>query len=82
MSSGLISVRIPPTRHDILHACDIAEDVGVAYGYDNIPESLPLTYCLAGNQELNHLSDLVRAEIAHMGFTEALSFSLVSLFLS
>ncbi|CAH8875465.1 unnamed protein product [Trichobilharzia szidati] len=77
-SSGLISVRIPPTRHDILHACDIAEDVGVAYGYDNIPESLPLTYCLAGNQELNHLSDLVRAEIAQMGFTEALSFSLCS----
>ncbi|CAH8289404.1 unnamed protein product [Heterobilharzia americana] len=77
-TSGLISVRVPPTRHDILHACDIAEDVAIAFGYDNIPESLPQTYCVAGNQPLNRLSDLVRAEIAQMGFTEALSFSLCS----
>ncbi|VDO79193.1 unnamed protein product [Schistosoma mattheei] len=74
----MISVRIPPTRHDILHACDIAEDVGIAFGYDNIPESLPQTYCVAGNQPISRLTDLIRAEIAQMGFTEALSFSLCS----
>ncbi|CAH8649846.1 unnamed protein product [Schistosoma mattheei] len=77
-ATGLISVRIPPTRHDILHACDIAEDVGIAFGYDNIPESLPQTYCVAGNQPISRLTDLIRAEIAQMGFTEALSFSLCS----
>ncbi|KAH8869424.1 Phenylalanine--tRNA ligase beta subunit [Schistosoma japonicum] len=76
--SGLISVKIPPTRHDILHACDIAEDVAIAFGYDNIPESLPQTYCVAGNQPVSRLTDLIRAEIAQMGFTEALSFSLCS----
>ncbi|VDP63459.1 unnamed protein product, partial [Schistosoma curassoni] len=77
-ATGLISVRIPPTRHDILHACDIAEDVGIAFGYDNIPECLPQTYCVAGNQPISRLTDLIRAEIAQMGFTEALSFSLCS----
>nr|AAW24984.1 SJCHGC06626 protein [Schistosoma japonicum] len=77
-TSGLISVKIPPTRHDILHACDIAEDVAIAFGYDNIPESLPQTYCVAGNQPVSRLTDLIRAEIAQMGFTEALSFSLCS----
>ncbi|VDP89342.1 unnamed protein product [Echinostoma caproni] len=76
--SGLLSVRIPPTRHDILHACDIVEDVAIAYGYDNIPESMPHTYCIAESQPLNRLTDLIRTEIAQMGFTEALSFSLVS----
>ncbi|KAA0191350.1 Phenylalanine tRNA synthetase like beta subunit [Fasciolopsis buskii] len=76
--SGLLSVRIPPTRHDILHACDIVEDVAIAYGYDNIPECMPHTYCIAQSQPLNRLTDLIRAEIAQQGFTEGLSFSLCS----
>lgn len=36
-----ILVRVPPTRHDILHPCDIYEDVAVAYGYNNIKYTLP-----------------------------------------
>lgn len=28
-------------RNDILHPCDIAEDVGIAYGYNNIANKLP-----------------------------------------
>lgn len=27
-----LSVRIPPTRHDVIHACDIYEDVAISYG--------------------------------------------------
>ncbi|CAL8072344.1 unnamed protein product [Calicophoron daubneyi] len=75
---GLLSVLIPPTRHDILHACDIVEDVAIAYGYDNIPEQLPQTCCIAQSQPINRLTDMLRAEIAQMGFTEVLSFSLCS----
>ena len=37
-------IRIPPTRQDILHACDIAEDVGVAYGFNNLVKKLPGTH--------------------------------------
>lgn len=36
-----IEVEIPPTRHDIIHACDIIEDVAIAFGYNNIPRTLP-----------------------------------------
>lgn len=36
-----IQVEIPPTRHDIIHACDIIEDVAIAVGYNNIPKALP-----------------------------------------
>lgn len=32
---------IPPTRHDILHECDIVEDVGVAYGFNKLELRLP-----------------------------------------
>ena len=31
-----ITVTIPPTRADVLHACDIYEDIAIAFGYNNI----------------------------------------------
>ena len=44
-----LEVEIPPTRHDILHACDIIEDVAIAVGYNNIPKTLP-DACTVANQ--------------------------------
>ena len=38
-----IVVEVPPTRTDIIHACDIAEDIGIAFGYNNIPRMYPPT---------------------------------------
>lgn len=73
-----ISVRIPPTRSDILHACDIIEDLGIAYGYNNIETKFPATNCFSEEFDLNKLSDLLRLELAHCGFTEALTFTLCS----
>lgn len=34
--STQLLVRVPPTRSDILHACDVMEDVAIAYGYNNL----------------------------------------------
>ncbi len=31
-----LNFEIPPIRSDIMHACDIAEDIGISYGYNNI----------------------------------------------
>lgn len=42
-----VSVRIPPTRSDILHACDIIEDIGIAYGFNNIKTQFPNTNCFS-----------------------------------
>ena len=36
---------VPPTRHDILHACDIMEDVAVAYDF-NPPTSLVVFFTI------------------------------------
>ena len=69
---------IPPTRHDILHACDIYEDVAIAYGYNNIAKTIPKTMTIARQLPLNKLTDQLRAEVAQSGFTEALTFSLCS----
>ena len=42
-----ISVQIPPTRSDILQCCDIIEDLGIAYGYNNIETKFPNTNCFS-----------------------------------
>lgn len=42
-----ISIIIPPTRSDILHSCDIVEDVAIAYGFNNIKKTIPNTNCFS-----------------------------------
>lgn len=41
--SKVLKVEVPVTRTDIMHACDIAEDIGIAFGYNNIPREFPPT---------------------------------------
>ena len=73
-----VTVEIGPTRHDILHQCDIEEDVAIAYGYNNIAKMVPNIYTIACEQEVNKLSDALREELARCNFTEVLTFSLCS----
>ncbi|KAG8476189.1 hypothetical protein CXB51_033147 [Gossypium anomalum] len=70
-----IGVSVPPTRSDILHPCDVMEDVAIAYGYNNIPKR---TLSSLKPLPLNQLSDLIRYEIAMNGFTEVLTWILCS----
>ena len=48
-----LALQVPPTRSDILHACDIVEDVAIAYGFNNIPKRvrLPAWHCVARRAE-------------------------------
>ena len=32
---------------DVIHPCDIAEDVAIAYGFNNIKMTFPKTNCIA-----------------------------------
>ncbi|XP_029571537.1 phenylalanine--tRNA ligase beta subunit-like [Salmo trutta] len=73
-----IEVEIPPTRSDVIHACDIMEDAAMAYGFNNIPRTTPRTYTVANQLPLNNLSELLRQDLAAAGFTEALTFALCS----
>lgn len=73
-----LAVTVPPTRHDVIHACDIYEDVAIAYGYNNIERIMPRTSTIAQQYPINKLADLLREPIAQAGFTEALTFSLVN----
>jgi len=41
-------LQVPPTRSDILHACDVVEDVAIAHGYNNIPKRVSACILLSG----------------------------------
>lgn len=73
-----IEVDVPPTRHDVLHACDIIEDVAIAFGYNNVYRTISDTNCIAEQFPINKLTDLLRESIAASGFTECLTFALCS----
>jgi phenylalanyl-tRNA synthetase beta chain len=78
IGDSTISVVIPPTRSDILHACDIMEDVAVAYGFNNIVKTIPNTNTDGKQQPVNKLAELLRSEIAQMGYNEVVNFALCS----
>jgi phenylalanyl-tRNA synthetase beta chain len=42
-----LKVKIVPTRSDVLHACDIIEDVAIGFGYNNIVRTIPKTNCFS-----------------------------------
>ncbi|XP_039611891.1 phenylalanine--tRNA ligase beta subunit [Polypterus senegalus] len=77
-TEGVIEVEIPPTRPDIIHACDIVEDAAIAFGFNNIKRTIPTTYTVANQFPLNKLTELLRQDMAAAGFTEALTFALCS----
>ena len=57
-------VEVPTTRADVLHQCDIAEDIGIAYGFNNIPRCFPPTNTIGKQIPQNKFSDLMRQELA------------------
>jgi phenylalanyl-tRNA synthetase beta chain len=79
IDSNTLEVTVPPTRSDILHAVDIAEDIGIAFGYNNIVKRIPTTCTVGGEQPLNAMGDLLRDEIARAGYIEVLTHGLCSI---
>ncbi|KAJ0177688.1 hypothetical protein K1T71_006561 [Dendrolimus kikuchii] len=75
---SILRVRIPPTRHDVIHACDLYEDIAIAYGYNRIERRAPRVVTTGGQVPLNKLTEQLRNECAHAGYTEALTFTLCS----
>lgn len=75
--SDEVIVRIPPTRPDILHECDLMEDTAIAYGFNKLPDTFPATSTVAQPLAISKLSDIVRAEWALAGWVEALPLILV-----
>lgn len=82
-----ITVSVPPTRSDVLHPCDVMEDVAIAYGFNSVKDiAIAKGYNISKGRavslkplRLEEFSHIIRLEMAMCGFTEVLSFILCSL---
>jgi phenylalanyl-tRNA synthetase beta chain len=77
--TALLDVSVPINRADILHQCDLMEDVGIAYGFNKLPRVFPNTGAgVSAPLLLNKLADIVRFESAMAGWSEVMPLTLCS----
>mmetsp|Transcript_16091 Transcript_16091/g.27173 ORF Transcript_16091/g.27173 Transcript_16091/m.27173 type:complete len:313 (+) Transcript_16091:510-1448(+) len=75
----LVKFEVSPVRPDILHSCDIAEEVGIGYGFNNIPKVYPPTNTVGAFIPENKFTDLLRHELAQASYIESLTCALLSI---
>ena len=74
-------VRAPPYRIDVLSWVDVAEDIAIGYGYERLGEEaneLPPSRGSGREDEVEHLSDLLRGVLVSMGFSEVANYMMTS----
>ncbi|MBI4153218.1 phenylalanine--tRNA ligase subunit beta [Candidatus Woesearchaeota archaeon] len=72
------TVLIPAYRADILHQCDLLEDIGIAYGYEHILEEIPCVATIAEEWPINRFITRLVELLIGAGFQETKSFHLLS----
>ncbi len=77
VASDYVMVDIPPYRADILHVRDVVDDVGRAYGYNNIPPSYPNTPSVGSLTVDNRLASAARDILIGLGCQDTLNFVLI-----
>jgi len=71
-------VEIPPYRVDVLHPLDLVDDVGRAYGFDELTPRYPDAGTVGGRHERTRLEDAVRTSLVGLGFEDLLNFHMTS----
>ncbi|MFA9516423.1 phenylalanine--tRNA ligase subunit beta [Halopenitus sp. H-Gu1] len=71
-------VEIPPYRVDVLHPYDIVDDVGRAYGFNDLEPRYPDVGTVGGRHDRSRLEDAARASLVGLGFEDLLNFHLIS----
>jgi phenylalanyl-tRNA synthetase beta chain len=76
---GLVyEVAIPPYRVDVLHPMDVVDDVGRAYGFNELQPRYPDVSTVGGHHETSRLEDAARDALVGLGFEDLLNFHLTS----
>ena len=73
-----VLVRVPCYRADIMHDWDIFEDVGIGYGYENIPTFLPPVATIGTEHPIMTTLSRVRMACTGLGYIEVMPFTLTN----
>ncbi len=74
----VIRVLVPAYRADILHPCDIIEDIAIAYGYHRLPRRLIPTATVSQPLGIEEFSSSCARVLTGMGFIEITSLTLTN----
>jgi phenylalanyl-tRNA synthetase beta chain len=69
-------VSIPPYRTDVLHPVDVIDDIGRAYGFNNLAPEYPDVSTVGGRHERSRRERAIRDTLVGMGFEDLLNFHL------
>ncbi|AFO55321.1 phenylalanine--tRNA ligase subunit beta [Natrinema sp. J7-2] len=71
-------VTIPPYRVDVLHPLDVIDDLGRAYGFNDLEPRYPDVGTVGGRHERSRLERAVREQLVGLGFEDLLNFHMIS----
>ncbi len=71
-------VEIPPYRVDVLHPLDVIDDIGRAYGFNDLEPRYPDVSTVGGRHERSRLEDAARDSLVGLGFEDLLNFHMIS----
>ncbi|SEH17401.1 phenylalanyl-tRNA synthetase beta subunit [Natronorubrum sediminis] len=79
-SSGdlVYEVTIPPYRVDVLHPLDVIDDLGRAYGFNDLEPKYPDVGTVGGRHERSRLERAVRTQLTGLGFEDMLNFHMIN----
>lgn len=72
------SVLIPPYRADVMHKMDLAEEVAIAHGYENIMPQLPTVATVGEELPLETFKSQVLRVLTGLGYLETNTYHLSS----
>jgi phenylalanyl-tRNA synthetase beta chain len=71
-------VEIPPYRVDVLHPLDVIDDIGRAYGFNELEPTYPDVSTVGGRHERSRLEDAARDSLVGLGFEDLLNFHMIN----
>jgi len=71
-------VEIPPYRVDVLHPLDVIDDIGRAYGFNDLDPRYPDVSTVGGRHERSRLEDAARDALVGLGFEDLLNFHMIN----
>ena len=71
-------VDVPPYRVDVLHPLDVIDDIGRAYGFNELEPRYPDVSTVGGRHERSRLEDAARDTLVGLGFEDLLNFHMIS----
>jgi len=78
LSGNSIKVSVPAYRSDILHNCDLIEDIAIAYGFDKIKPDLPSTSTTGRSHPISRSRDTLNEIMTGLGYLQVMPFTLTN----